>query len=141
MSYARGRGMMIRVNGRRRNGRNGLGAAVMEYSIPIAATTVKPPGGPPPAPYPKKTARVRALAPRLPVSRLGFGDDIEKPTVADPIDEIRATTLEILKRQKAESESRKIGWIIAGASALFAAAKLGLVAIPLIRSRIRPPTP
>lgn len=67
-----------------------------------------------------------------------MGDDITTPTVADPIAEIRAMTAEILKRQKEEEHARKLALIVAGASALFAAAKLGIIAIPLIRSRVRP---
>lgn len=67
-----------------------------------------------------------------------MGDDITTPTVVDPITEIRSMTAEILKRQKEEENARKIAMMIAGASALFAAAKLGIIAIPLIRSRVRP---
>lgn len=69
-----------------------------------------------------------------------MGDDITTPTVTDPLVEIRANTAEILRRVKEEQEARKIALIIAGASALFAAAKLGFIAIPLIKSRIKPTT-
>jgi hypothetical protein len=67
-----------------------------------------------------------------------MGDDITTPTVVDPIEEIRATTAETLRRVKEDQDARRIALIIAGASALFAAAKLGLIAIPLIKSRFRP---
>lgn len=71
---------------------------------------------------------------RLPLStRYPMGDDITAPTVTDPIEEIRTNVAELIKRAREDAENRKIALIIGGVSALFAAAKLGLVAIPLIR--------
>lgn len=67
--------------------------------------------------------------------RLGFGDDITNPGIVDPLTEIRANTQEILARQKKEADDRRIALIIGGVSALFAAAKLGILAIPLIRAK------
>lgn len=65
----------------------------------------------------------------------GMGDTITTPTVKDPIDQVLANTNAIITQQKAEAHARKIALIIAGASALFAAARLGIVAFPLIRKK------
>lgn len=102
-------------------------------SIALAGVTSQPSGG-----------RVSSIAlsgtrttlgPRGRGMGLAFGDDITSPGIVDPLTEIRATTKEILERQKKEAADRRIALIIGGASALFAAAKLGILAIPLIRAK------
>lgn len=81
----------------------------------------------------------------VPVARRAYfpmGDDITQPdittpTLTDPLAEILANTRETLTRVKADQENRKWALMIAGASALFAAVKLGLVAFPVLRDRSR----
>lgn len=48
---------------------------------------------------------------------------------------MRAQVDEVLERQKEEERNRKLALIVGGLGALFAAARLGVVAIPLIRRR------
>lgn len=67
-----------------------------------------------------------------------MGDDITTPTVTDPLAEIRTNTIKLLALQEEEARSRRLALYVAAASALFAAAKLGIIAIPHIRSRFRP---
>ena len=66
-----------------------------------------------------------------------LGDD--KPVVpvvaADPIVRIEAATAEILERQRRDADARKLTTLVAIASALFAAVRLGIIAVPAIRRR------
>lgn len=107
----------------------GMGAAATEYPIYVVSIP------PPPPPPPPKTFGRRGGMPVSSRTRFSMGDDITTPTVVDPTTEIVTNTRKILEIQKQEAANRKFALIIAGASALFAAAKLGLVAIPLIRKK------
>lgn len=51
--------------------------------------------------------------------------------------ELLTRTAEIVARQQKEERSRKLTLIIGGLGALFAAARLGVIAIPLIQERRR----
>jgi hypothetical protein len=75
--------------------------------------------------------------PRVSEAALGiFGDAPDGAAkLVDPIDDLRAKVADMLARQKAESDARKFALIIGAAGALFAAARLGIVAIPLIRKK------
>lgn len=75
-----------------------------------------------------------------------FGDD--EPSILDPIvsdtppPAAPPVTLEqkvddILARQKEEQRARKLSQLVAIGGALFAAARLGIIALPMIKSRIK----
>ena len=115
-----------------------------------------PPPPPPPKPPPRtlRAARARLSVARSamsgvssqpPGARIYFslGDDITKPTVADPATDpvtlavIAERTAEILRRQAEEDKRRKLAMIVTAIGAVFAAARLGIIAIPHIRRRIR----
>lgn len=51
--------------------------------------------------------------------------------------EMQKQVAEVIRRQKAEDRGRRLTLIIGGIGALFAAARLGIIAIPLIRERRR----
>lgn len=76
--------------------------------------------------------------------RGGIGDDAATPAqapVPDAVDSRILTvfeerTSEIIRRLEDQDRARKWALMIAGASALFAAVKMGIVAFPHIRSRI-----
>lgn len=76
--------------------------------------------------------------------RGGIGDDAATPpaeSVPEAVDSpilgvLDQRTATILKRIDDQDRARKWALMIAGASALFAAVKLGIVAFPAIRSRI-----
>jgi hypothetical protein len=53
--------------------------------------------------------------------------------VGETQDDVIVKLDEIITRQKADASNRKIALYIAAASAVFAAAKLGVIAIPHIR--------
>lgn len=70
-----------------------------------------------------------------------FGDDglsILTPTVEDPAVAQSASDKldEILRRQKEEQRARKLAQLVAIAGSLFAAVRLGIIAVPHIRKRI-----
>jgi hypothetical protein len=57
-------------------------------------------------------------------------------TVPMTLEIIGARTAEILQRQKDEDESRKWAFFVTLGGALFAAVRLGIIAIPKLRSRV-----
>lgn len=71
-----------------------------------------------------------------------LGDDIAVPIVEDPATKamavITARTETILKLQKEEIERRRIAMIVTAAGAVFAFARLGIIAFPHLKKRIRP---
>ena len=72
--------------------------------------------------------------------RFSLGDDITTPTVEDPatLAVIGKRTEQLLKLQEAEAKRRKIAMIVTAAGAVFAFARLGIIAFPHIKRRIRP---
>lgn len=62
------------------------------------------------------------------------GDD-QIPPAPVTLDSIARQAAEIIERQKAAETTRTWSMIIAGASALFAAVKLGIIAMPHLRRR------
>jgi hypothetical protein len=112
-----------------------LGATSVEYSLgPVAP--IKPP---PPPPRKKNGRRL------VPVARtLGgiFGDNepsILEPTIEDRTGDATLTDKidHILAIAKDEQRARKLAQIIAIGGAIFAAARLGIIAFPLIHAKIR----
>lgn len=71
-----------------------------------------------------------------------FGDtdtSILEPTIEDPITknlDVSAKVDEVLRRQADEIKARKISQLVAIGGALFAAARLGIIWLPLIKKRI-----
>lgn len=64
-------------------------------------------------------------------ARAGLADEAAPAT----LESVQAQTSEILARQKADATSRRWATIFAVAGALFAAIKLGVIAIPHLRRR------
>jgi hypothetical protein len=58
---------------------------------------------------------------------------VQAPDVLTVLDD---RTKEILRRLDEDAKNRRFALIIAGASALFAALKLGIIAFPALRSRV-----
>lgn len=77
--------------------------------------------------------------------RGGLGDAAASPaTAAAPpatdseiLTAIDLRTKAIFKQLEEDAKSRKFALMIAGASALFAAVKLGIIAFPAIRARVK----
>lgn len=68
----------------------------------------------------------------------GVGADADAPAVAPAtLESIQTQTSEIIERQKTDEASRRWATIFAVAGALFAAIKLGVIAIPHLRRRAR----
>lgn len=65
------------------------------------------------------------------MSYIGMGQEPDQLAV------IQQQTAEILARQKRESRNRRIAIGISAAAALFAAARLGIIAMPVIKARRR----
>jgi len=115
-----------------------LGATATEYGISSVAT-LKPPPPPPPPPRLRNGRRL------VPVARtLGgiFGDtepSILEPTVEDRTGDATLTDKidHILAIAKDEQRARKLAQLIAIGGAIFAAARLGVIAFPLIHAKIR----
>lgn len=59
--------------------------------------------------------------------------DMSDPTLVDAVNQRADQIVQLIDEQ---NKSRKLALIIAGASALFAAVKLGLVAFPHIKARV-----
>ena len=76
--------------------------------------------------YPYSLGAVPTVEPRI------VGPTMEQRIVA-----LDALVGEVLKLQKKEERNRRITLIIAGVGALFAAARLGIIAIPLINAARR----
>jgi hypothetical protein len=74
------------------------------------------------------------------IFRGGIGDDAATPAPAPVPAAVDSTVLErlevIRKAIEEQNRARKYALMIAGASALFAAVKLGIIAFPHIKSRI-----
>jgi len=74
------------------------------------------------------------------IFRGGIGDDAATPAPASVPAAVDSTVLErldvIQKAIEEQNRARKYALMIAGASALFAAVKLGIIAFPHIKSRI-----
>ena len=69
---------------------------------------------------------------------LGEAAPASPAEVAATVDltEVNERTKQILAKIEEDARNRRVALMIAGASAIFAAVKLGLIAFPAIRSRI-----
>ena len=75
------------------------------------------------------------------VANSGSTPDPSSATAASSVSAVDIAKLDertslILKRLDEEAKNRRIALMIAGASALFAAVKLGIIAFPHLRSRV-----
>lgn len=62
-------------------------------------------------------------------------DEPAPPVTAEDFAALSKRTEEILRKIDEDAKNRKIALIIGGASALFAAVKLGLIAFPILRAK------
>ncbi len=85
-------------------------------------------------------AKIRSRGTYNGIFRGGIGDDAATPAPAPVPAAVDSTVLErlvvIQKAIEEQNRARKYALMIAGASALFAAVKLGIIAFPHIKSRI-----
>jgi hypothetical protein len=88
----------------------------------------------------RRARRAHVLSGRLFAGALGEDNTLTAaPPVVTPdaIEVLNKRTLDILKRLDDDAKARKYALMIGAASALFAAVKLGLIAFPAIRARVK----
>lgn len=67
----------------------------------------------------------------------GVGDDAPPSGEKVSIDQLAAMQVEMLKELRASEDRRRLGGYIAIGSAVFAAFRLGVLAFPTIREKVR----